>query len=276
MSYRYTAEHIVYKGYQIQTYVIGNGKHKIFALPAFPHSGIFYTKLAEVYPGDYTIYTLDQPGWAGYSDNIFLDSPLNMKSYVDLAEHVANHYRLENFSVLGYSFGGAVAVRLADRLRDKVTRLVLVSPVLFRDINLLDKRYRGIKLAKKLSKDHTFWLVTEYFFRRVREHAQASLGALMLLQYRDRFSHRHPMTILRSVATLFQSDATLYLLRLQGKMPIMIVNSLDEPRFFRKQAERIRRLLGKEASYKLAGDHDAFILDMDKETAAPIVKFLTR
>jgi pimeloyl-ACP methyl ester carboxylesterase len=275
MSYRYTAEHIEYKGHLIQTYVIGNGKHAIFAFPPFPHSGVLFSKLTEVSPGDYTIYTIDQPGWSGYSDNIFIDTPLNMHAYIDIAEAVINHYGLKDFSVLGYSFGGALAVRLAAKRLRQIRSIVLVSPILFRSISKADKRHSWLKLGILLGKDHTFWVLSELVFRRLRKHAELSLGNLILKEYADRYRHRHPMTLLKSVFALFNSDATKYLLKIDGKVPLMIVNSRSEGKLFRLQAEKLRRLMKGERTYKISGNHDTFALDLTRESAEPIVKFLT-
>jgi poly(3-hydroxyalkanoate) depolymerase len=53
--------------------------------------------------------------------------PLSMEALARLAEGVLDHVGVEQADVLGYSFGGAVAQRLARRAPERVRRLVLAA-----------------------------------------------------------------------------------------------------------------------------------------------------
>lgn len=68
--------------------------------------------------------------WPGMGRSPARGRPRSMGAFVDIAAAVARRLGHDRIDVLGYSFGGAVAVHLAAARPDLVRRVVLVAPTL--------------------------------------------------------------------------------------------------------------------------------------------------
>ena len=141
-EWKYNPPKIKFKHHTIQTYSFGNGKKKVIALPTFPHSGLIYANLYKYnHHRDLEIITFDLPGWVGNSDNIFSNKIFSFDECVEVCKAIIRHYKIDRVSIIGFSFGTALETLLAYKIRDKLDKLVFVSPFVdfelgFDDYNL--------------------------------------------------------------------------------------------------------------------------------------------
>jgi pimeloyl-ACP methyl ester carboxylesterase len=78
---------------------------------------------------EFQVIAVDLPGCGGSSPVDFDD--LSFSDYTDLMTKFVRVLKLETLSVIGHSFGAAIAIRLAGQADLEVDRLVLVGPLGF-------------------------------------------------------------------------------------------------------------------------------------------------
>lgn len=122
------------------------GKVKLIVLHGWGQSGSFWQRVAELLPENISCYLIDLPG--------FGRSPLGEDTMTldDYAQVVIEFIKdLGEVVVLGHSFGGQLAVRVA--VNTKVDKLILVAPAIKRERNTWSKKwYRLLALLAKLGK----------------------------------------------------------------------------------------------------------------------------
>jgi len=265
---------ISYKGHYIQTYSFGSGENIIFSFPSFPHSGLYYVWFAQHYQKhNIKFITFDLPGWIGYSENFLHNEKFSIDEYVEIAKEILKDYKVKEFSVVGYSFGGMLGIKLASDWKDKVRNVVIVSTII--NGNIVNSRTAFlIRLAKRLKAYSNLESIIKRKFKALSKILLSKdYPSNTLNLYQDMLSHIDGKVMLESAYQLFSSDWTHYLLDIKDKK-IMVVNSKDETRMFRQQAEYIRRHLGGEKSFYLHGTHDDFILNPKKEVVEKVINFL--
>ncbi len=275
-TFEYKAKRINFKGYEIQTYVFGEGDNVIFSFPSYPHSGLYYIFFTKFYKKqNFKFITFDLPGWSGWSHNLFKEEGFDLNTYTDIAEEILNHYKVDKFSLIGYSFGGAMSVLLAKRRVNQIKSMVLVSPVIFGDIANGTYEKRMINLA------HSFRAYS-IFTHVIRSHLKAILPELysfismdLLDMYLTMFLRADKIIMLDSVYRLFNSKMTTDDISVLDQIPnVLVVNSETEAPLFRKQAGHLRRVLKNNSSFKIRGTHDDFILKPKAETVQKVMEFL--
>lgn len=271
----YHSKQILHNGKKLETYTFGQGKNVILAIPSYPHSGLslimFWLFAQDL---DVKFVTFDMPGWIGRSENIFEGSEYDIDKIIDVVETVSAHYNLSQFSVMGYSFGTAVATKFAALNKDKVRKLALVSAVINGNTIQKDWHVRIINLAHKLRAHAAF---SSYITSRVSIYKKELYAAGLDKKYMDEYLSLIPnissRTLLSSIYTLFHSDFTEYLKMLDGKK-LLVVNSKDEADFLRHQSEYIRRHIKLENSMYVKGSHEDIITKPEPKNLRKIVKFL--
>jgi len=277
LNFDYRKHTTIYKGANIQTYEFGDGEKVIFSFPSFPHSGLYYLWFLTHYDKSKVKFiTFDLPGWTGYSDNIFGGREFSIDEYVEIAKKILRDYEVKTFSVIGYSFGGAMALKLAADCKDQVEKVVLVSSVI--NSNLV-KRFKLVNLVKLLHYSKYYNALKTLIRRKMKTIAkilvlEEGIPAVFLEMYSDMVSHIDPRVISESIYKLFTSDYSSYLDEIKDK-EVLIVNTREEGRFFSIQAEYIRRRLNSEKSLHIHGTHDDFILRCRTDVVRDVLKFLS-
>ncbi|MEO6728688.1 MAG: alpha/beta hydrolase [Candidatus Dojkabacteria bacterium] len=277
-SFDYSKHTTTYKGFNIQTYSFGTGEKVVFSFPSFPHSELYYLWFLTHYdPSKVRFITFDLPGWAGYSEDMFRNRDFNIDEYVDIAKQILKDYKVEEFSVIGYSFGGAMALKLAADLKNQVKKVVLVSSVI--NSNLIG-RFHTFKLINIVHYLKYYSVLKTMIIRKMREVSKVliieeSVPEVFLEMYSDMVAHLDPRVIAESIYQLFTSDYTKYLEDIKDK-EILIVNSSQEDKIFRVQAEYLRKSLQNEKSLHIHGSHDDFILRCKADVVKDVINFLTK
>jgi pimeloyl-ACP methyl ester carboxylesterase len=264
-----------YKGYKIQTYIFGTGKEIVFAFPSFPHSGLYYIWFLSRYDlSKVKFITFDLPGWIGLSDNIFKTVPFSLGEFVEVAKLILAKHHVKKYSIVGYSFGGALAVKLASDQKEKIKNVALVSSV----VNGVDvQKYRIGKLVNFLY-GIRFSPLLKYYVERTYHKYKASLNKENLprgytTMYENMINRSSPRVLLTSIYTLFHTDWTCYFRNLKG-LRILVANTLEEPLYFHKQAEHMRKVLKGCYSIAISGNHEDFVLKPKREVVKEVVNFL--
>jgi len=278
LTFDYRKHTTTYKGYSIQTYEFGEGENIVFSFPSFPHSGLYYLWFLTHYDKHSVRFiTFDLPGWSGYSENIFQKNDFTIDEYVEIAKVILSDYGVDKFSVIGYSFGGAMALKLAADCKERVNKLVLVSSVI--NSNIV-QRFNLIRLVKLLHFSKYYNVLRNVIVRKMKEisrvlNEEEGIPMIFLEMYSDMVKHIDARVISESIYKLFTSDYSKYLDEIRDK-EVLIVNTKEEPKLFRIQAEFLRRKLNNEKSMYIHGSHDDFILRCRKDVVKEVIKFLSK
>jgi esterase/lipase len=276
-SFKYTTERIKYKDFEIQTYTFGTGENVVFSFPSFPHSGLYYILFTQLYDQTkFRFITMDLPGWSGWSENIFKGTQFSMEEYVNLAEYVLDYYKVKRFSLIGYSFGGALAIKLANKRLPDIKNLVLVSTVVNDNLIKNSPEVKKIKLAKVLKQKQRLKGHILKEFSSYKDIATANFGECMLDEYNQMLNRSDVNVIFDSLYELFTSDLTSEIQNLNAIKNILIVSSEDEGAFFTDQSDYICNILKNENTFKIKGSHEDFILRPNKENIKHVLDFLTQ
>lgn len=115
-----------YKGTPIHYLRFGNGKPCLIALHGYGDSASLYHPLASTLSKNYTVYSIDLPyhgqtRWQ--SDRPY--TPADVQGMVGELCRIEGIYR---FSLLGYSMGGRLALRLVEPFAHRLDSLWLIAP----------------------------------------------------------------------------------------------------------------------------------------------------
>ncbi len=274
-SFEHQRKGIYYKGKYIQTYSFGEGDNIVLALPSFPQSGIYYLWLLDkIKFTNLKFITFDLPGWSGYSEDFLEYKSFHLDIYIDIAKEVLNAYKIKEFSILGYSFGGAIGIELASELKHRVKSIVLVSTIINgKKISLRNRTKFLITIAYYLGLHYKIKSYILNVFNDIKKNHDPLMPNILLNNYSDMLNNIDEKIISKSAYDLFHSDWTKYLLNIQDKK-IMILNSIDEKLLFKSQAKYIRKILKNEKTIYLHGTHDDFILKPNSKVIQEVIEFL--
>jgi pimeloyl-ACP methyl ester carboxylesterase len=105
----------------------------------------------------------DLPGF-GKSDP--LPVPWNMNNYIKWVEEFVKQLNLDEFYLMGHSFGGALAVKLSIKYPQEVKKLFLVAAASVRKKTIQKAAFKNVsKVAKKLSFLPFYGLFRKAFYK---------------------------------------------------------------------------------------------------------------
>jgi len=134
---------IIINGVKTNYLTMGEGKPLII-LHGWGSCSERWIKEAEIISAKgFKVIVPDLPGF-GLSDK--LSSPWRTNDYIKWLEEFIKQLGIENFYLLGYSFGGALAVKMAVKYPQRVEKLFLVSAAIIRE------KTAKKDVAKKVSK----------------------------------------------------------------------------------------------------------------------------
>ncbi|MEP7103729.1 MAG: alpha/beta fold hydrolase [Candidatus Dojkabacteria bacterium] len=250
----------------------------IFAFPSSPHSGLYFLRILNHYDlSKIKFITFDLPGWAGYSENIFQTGDFDIDEYVDIAKKILIEHKIKDFSVMGYSFGGSLALKLASEANCNVKKIALISTIIHPKF-LQKHRLSGIVKVINFTKSY-FLLklaavkMTQHIIKGLSDSKEASKEFLEI--YLDMVKNINSRVASKAIYKFFKSDYSNYLNDIKDKK-ILIINSKDEYKIFREQADYLRRTLVNKTSIITSGSHDDFILKPKKEVVNKIIDFLIK
>lgn len=194
--------------------------------------------------------------------------------YADITQAVLDAYNVKEFSLIGYSFGAAITVKLISARRDQIKKVALVSGIyepsllrgekLFWEVWLLSKlKLAGVLKSKILQK-----------FKKYRLVLSQSISDDILEQYNSMLLRTDKDMVLESLYQLFTQGIDHNVDVLKSFDNVLIVNSKQEDNLFRRQAEWLRRHLSNDVNYKINGRHEDFILKPNADVVKKVVEYL--
>jgi proline iminopeptidase len=141
------------EGYEVYTREVGTGPKKILLLHGGPGGchECFEVMEAHMDLDKYTLIYYDQLG-SHYSDDIDDESLLTLERYVDEVEQVRKELGLDDFILLGHSWGGMLAIEYALKYQDKG----YLSHVIISNMTASNDAYE-----KSIAKVREKWLTEE-------------------------------------------------------------------------------------------------------------------
>ncbi len=104
------------------------------------------------------------PDFPGFGKNCDPPIPWNVDDYVNWVKEFTNNKKLENFFLLGHSFGGRVAIKFTVKYPKKVQKLILVSSA---GIKPKTSRLNFLSVAKKFKNIPGFLVIRKIFYKYI-------------------------------------------------------------------------------------------------------------
>ena len=88
-----------------------------------------YIEMARFMGQWFHVYFFELPG---HGESEAFQEPFSSQLLAEMVEQLVDHLGLERFNLMGFSFGGILAMRTFQRLHDRIDRLCLLAPCLTR------------------------------------------------------------------------------------------------------------------------------------------------
>lgn len=110
--------------------------------------------LAQFMGQRFTVYFFELPG---HGESTPFNEPFSSALAAETVEALIDHIGYKTTSLMGFSFGGILAMAALQRLRDRVDKVILLSPALsMRALKFTPSRLRMIRRAVRLMQRPTF------------------------------------------------------------------------------------------------------------------------
>lgn len=107
--------------------VIGRGSKVMLAFHGYGQSSLYYQPMEQALGNDYTIYAFDL-FFHGGSRLHKEDMPLSKELLKEFTAHFLEKYKIDKFSVMGFSMGGKFALTLVEQMPAHIEELYLIAP----------------------------------------------------------------------------------------------------------------------------------------------------
>lgn len=114
-----------YRNNKINCLKIGKGKKLLIAFHGFGNSAEQFVLFQSYINKDYAIVSIDLPGH-GQTD--WQDKHMLPKALMAIVQGIKNDFGVESFSLMGFSLGGRVALKIVDLQPTWVDRIILLAP----------------------------------------------------------------------------------------------------------------------------------------------------
>lgn len=163
------------------------GSHTLVLLHGNMSSSANFDILMNTLATDFTIYALDQ---RGFGNSTYQNPADSIKAYADDLAAFAKALKLDKFNVLGWSFGGNVAMRFAIDYQAMINKLVLLSSGSLQGFPVEKRRFFGlIRTGNYLSSKKDIEKSVKPI-EKIREKKQRKL--LQMVFKRTLYSNKQP------------------------------------------------------------------------------------
>lgn len=204
-------------------------------------------KFVKLLSKKYKVYKLNFPGFCGEKEP---NKPWNLKDY---AEYVKNYIDINNLKVdyiLGYSFGGAVAVEYSKQY-DLNQELILISPAIIRDTSKSKKFIKTPKILNKLRSS-----LRNIYLKKIIKNPYMINGTKFLNESYQRIVR---VSLLEDLELLDSDNITIIYGELDNMVnPNKVINTVDET--LRKRIHVI-----KDGDHDIANTHPEEIIKIIKD-----------
>ena len=117
------------------------------------------------------VYFFELPG---HGESTPFQKPFTTDLVVDTVAQLVDHLSISRFNVMGFSFGGILALKSFYRLRDRIDRIIFLAPCLSHRAVVLSKFRKGFVL--NLSRFFNLPPVRRWFLRLLHNPHTVTLG----------------------------------------------------------------------------------------------------
>ena len=142
---------------------VGCGDNKVILIHGFQSSSQFFEDLLEGLDENIEVFA---PDLIGYGESSYENKHKEMKEWAEDLKYFADSLNIDNFSIVGWSLGGLVAMDFAGIFPEKIKQLILIASVGVKgfvmpkdkDINDDDKKLKLPNFLKNfnIKHDHSF------------------------------------------------------------------------------------------------------------------------
>lgn len=277
VSFKYEADIVKFKGYDIQAYRFGSSDNVSIAFPGFPLSGSFYLWVMSQYDlAKVSIITFDIPGWAGTSDNIFKNSNIefNIDTLTEIAQEVVKFYKVKKLNIIGFSYGTALALDYCSKHKQEVEKVVIMSPFfLKRFLSLYFLLWLIVKLPDRLLGE-LFKLFVYYgmlpIYKKYREINVPDHFLNIIKHGMSKIDAKLTGVSLKYIAKVDFEDK----LKALKEKKVLIVTNNNEKGIFKKHADFLKKVLPQSKLMHVNGKHEYMYITPSREFVKKIVDFL--
>ncbi|MFD1038382.1 alpha/beta fold hydrolase [Virgibacillus byunsanensis] len=121
----YTKETITLSHASIYCEYILNGKPPVLLIHGFVSSTYTYNRLIPLLEKSFSVIAIDLPGFGrSEKSRTFIYSYHN---YASLVAECMDYFKLKDVTLIGHSMGGQIALYTAEKIPDKINKLILLS-----------------------------------------------------------------------------------------------------------------------------------------------------
>lgn len=201
------------------------------------------------------------PELPGFGKTSPPEEPWNIDNYVDWAIDFTQKYNWEKFNLLGHSFGGGLAVKIAAKYPEKIEKLILCAPAVIRE-----------KRKKVLSIEKTAKVGKKIFEKIKREDILEFFGKVFgkLLFSFDYYKAKGPMK--ETFKKIVSEDLKDNLKKI--KVPTLILWGGKDHMVPLRYAERIKKEIDNAKLIIFSGARHGVNLEIPDKLAKEILSFL--
>lgn len=126
----------------------GNGNHALLFLHGFLESSTMWNSVLPHFDQEkHTLYTIDLPG---HGASPFFEEANSLEHLAELILEFVKLQNIDEFSIIGHSLGGYIALAFAEKYPDTLHKMILLNSSSLADSDVRKKdRNRAIELLKK-------------------------------------------------------------------------------------------------------------------------------
>ena len=252
---------------------VGNGP-VIFCLPPWPDGSTALVPFITAFSNNFRVIALDLPGWSGYSTRMELIP--SIQNYTKIIEEFILSFNFNNYSILGYSFGGVFAQFLVENNRINPDKIVMVS-------TLHSGKYIPEDIKIKLGLYKMFrHLIPAFVVRKIakgsilstKKNSLYKLGVFDTAYTHKIISESEKASIYCVFNVLFSLFETEYNYPTKiKKEKYLVIYAEKDHEFIQKETKEMADYLGLTAIEIKGADHDHFAYEVNK-TSDIILNFL--
>mgnify|MGYP001306331519 FL=1 len=183
--------------------------------------GLFHNYLVPHFKSlaeNYQIIFYDQRG-CGKTDFPADTSSVNIDTYVEDLEGIRNHLKIEKLDLIGHSWGSLLAINYSKKYKNKIKRLILISPAPGNS-DYFDETFRNMQ--KKRSEENTKELVQTMMSSAFEKRDEETFKKAILLGDKVNLADQEKVSELYEPMVFDKTRAN----------NLMLVNSLLEKTYF--------------------------------------------
>jgi len=119
-----------FKKYMVSYEKWGKGSEILIAFHGFGQEASIFQNIASALEDKYTVYacSLFYHGESKFPDHLPLGEPLPPEFFVEGVKEFCRQNQIDQFSLMGYSLGGRLVLKLVEMMPDRINGLLLLAP----------------------------------------------------------------------------------------------------------------------------------------------------